>query len=489
VNTFITFGPLNLLVRQEWIKLKNIILSGSEVAHKLLFLRGIAGRGKSSFVYYLMYCILINAKGSKKRKIENNEHALPVCLTNPCILYQRNKSDESNEVVRFTLVLDGHSVVPSRPKGTHYFIADMPEGDITRTALGECLTMAVSSDDAGKNEFVKRVLDFGGKVYVMPSPTLEEMFSIYQSLVISGGARIMSDEEIQFRFDVVGGNPRIFNASSDSSIEDDDEYCPLIDEACNDVLLNTTPTRINWVKFVVMTYIKRAKDGNGAVGTTANSLFRHYEVTEVTSTTRTYRLTFASTFMRFLAGKIRDKFTTDSQGFLTMLFGRSGVGNCHEYDAHNFFCGLTSANHPCWKLKDKKWVELPLGGGHRQKVIFRNINSISTALGISARVVLRYLLPSISNLALIDSIIPAIPPAVIPDVLQMTVSDKHRGATSRMAEIRNELGNPATVRMIFVVPESVIAKFNFPTDMPEYVEMYVTVAKAVTLAEAKKLRS
>jgi hypothetical protein len=146
-------------------------------------------------------------------------------------------------------------------------------------------------------------------------------------------------------------------------------------------------------------------------------------------------------------------------------------------------------------------VKLPLGGGPRQKVIFRNINSISDALLKSVTVVLRYLLPSITNLALIDSIIPA----RIPYVLQMTVSEKHRGATKRMKEIRTELGNPETVRrmkeirtelgnpetvrMIFVVPEDVVAKFTFPTDMPGYVDMYVTVAKIVTLADAKKLRS
>jgi hypothetical protein len=130
-------------------------------------------------------------------------------------------------------------------------------------------------------------------------------------------------------------------------------------------------------------------------------------------------------------------------------------------------------------------VKLPLGAGPRQKVIFRNINSISNAMLKSVTVPLRYLLPSITNLALIDSIIPA----SIPYVLQMTVSEKHRGATNRMADIRTQLGEPDTVRMIFVVPEDVVAKFTFPTDMPEYVEMYVTVAKVVTFADAKKLRS
>jgi hypothetical protein len=55
-------------------------------------------------------------------------------------------------------------------------------------------------------------------------------------------------------------------------------------------------------------------------------------------------------------------------------------------------------------------------------------------------------LPSIGNLALIDSI------------------------------IKQHL-------QIFVVPKSVIAKFTFPTDLPSYAEMYVTVAKDLNMGK------
>jgi hypothetical protein len=74
-------------------------------------------------------------------------------------------------------------------------------------------------------------------------------------------------------------------------------------------------------------------------------------------------------------------------------------------------------------------------------------------------------------------------------VLQMTVSRSHRAASNRMEEIRHQLDNPTHVRMIFVVPEDVILKFSFPSDLPPYVEMYVTIPKAMTLKEARKLRS
>lgn len=118
----------------------------------------------------------------------------------------------------------------------------------------------------------------------------------------------------------------------------------------------------------------------------------------------------------------------------------------------------------------------------RTKVLFRKINDISNVLAISSAVSSRYLLPSVSNLALIDSIIP---PAI---VLQMIVSESHRGATDKVADILRELNDPATLVMIFVVPEEIVATFKFPTALPDHVHMYLTVAKPMTLAEARKIK-
>jgi hypothetical protein len=408
-----------------------------------------------------MYCILINAKGSKKRKAEQESE--------PLVGYVKNKLN--NTIVSLLLTLSGARTVASIPISVYYYIADI-KGDENRTHLAQRFTMVVASDDAGKTEFRKRVKETGGTTFAMLSPTREQMHSIFKDT--------LSADEIDFRLDVVGCNPRELGTVSDETCKPNPDFVGIVTDTCDEVLgcTDDDPTHFKWVMGVVMQSIETATVGENKI--TMTSLFR-----EDIQEGRDLISVFTSTFMCFLAGRIRDKFTTDTLGFLTMLFGRSGVGNCHEYDAHSFFCGLTSATHPCWRLADRKWVKLPLGAGPRQKVIFRNINSISNAMLKSVTVPLRYLLPSITNLALIDSIIPA----SIPYVLQMTVSEKHRGATNRMADIRTQLGEPDTVRMIFVVPEDVVAKFTFPTDMPEYVEMYVTVAKVVTFADAKKLRS
>jgi hypothetical protein len=43
--------------------------------------------------------------------------------------------------------------------------------------------------------------------------------------------------------------------------------------------------------------------------------------------------------------------------------------------------------------------------------------------------------------------------------------------------------------MLFVVPEEVLGRFTFSSDMPDYVKVYATgVAKPLTLAGAKKLK-
>lgn len=464
VNSSITFGPLTLLVRQEWMDLKNLILTERpDKHHKTIFLRGTSGRGKSSFVYYLMYCILIAAKRSKKRKAEQESI--------PLIGFVTNKRNDM--IVSQLLTPSGVKAVTSIPTSVYYYISDI-KGDENRTNLAQRFTMVVASDDAGKTEFRKRIKEAGkdsnsGYTYAMTSPTRDQMHSMFE--------KILTADEIDFRLDVVGCNPRDLGMNPDP-YKRNAELERLVGETCEEVLGCTSsdadPSHYNWVMGVVMQSIDSATINESKIA--VNSLFREdvFEGNRLISV-------FTSTFMCFLAGKIRDKFKTDTMGFLTMIFGRCGVGNCHEYDAHNFFCGLAAATHPCWSWRTKRWEEVPLGGGPRTKVIFRNIKGISGALDKSASIPQRYLLPSITNLALIDSIIP---PNV---VLQMTISETYRGAASKAVDISKQLNNPQPLLMIFVVPEEVVAKFKFPTDLPN-VDMYVTVAKPVTLADAQTMK-
>lgn len=287
-NTYITFGSLTLLIRQKWIDLKNEILT-KRGDHKTIFLRGTAGRGKSSFVYYLIYCILLGAKRSKKRKSEEE------------LLIGFVKNAGNKEIMSLLTVSDA-IIVSTIPHSVYYYIADI-KGDENRGNLAQCFTMVVASDDAGKTEFRKRVKEAGenGYTYAMVSPTREEMHLIFKN--------VLTADEIDFRLDVVGCNPRDFNMAC-VTYKVDPDFEPLVLETCQDILgITGTDARSDWVMNVIMQSIETAKVSDDKFG--MSSLFRE----DIFENERLISV-YTSTFMCFLAGKLRDKYRNDTLGFL-----------------------------------------------------------------------------------------------------------------------------------------------------------------------------
>lgn len=291
VDTFITFGSVTLLIRQEWIDLKNEILAEREDKHhKTIFLKGTAGRGKSSFVYYLMYCILMRAKESRKRKSE--EEFL--------IGYVNNAG---NEKIMSLLSVSRAIKVGAVPRSVYYYIADI-KGDENRTNLALCFTMVVASDEEGKTEFRKRVKEAGkdkqsGYTYFMVSPTRNQMHLMFQEC--------LSHEEIEFRLDIVGCNPReLGNGVETCKI--DNGFVRLVTETYEELfgLIETDEdrSRLEWVMCVIMQSIETAKAG-GDNRVTMTSLFRE-DVMDAENK-RWIVSVYTSTFMCFLAGKIRDQ--------------------------------------------------------------------------------------------------------------------------------------------------------------------------------------
>jgi hypothetical protein len=234
-----------------------------------------------------MYCILINAKISKKRKAEAGSELLIGCV--------KNGSD--NNTVKYLLTVDGIQTVASIPNSVYYYIADII-GDVPRTNLAQCFTMVVASDDAGKTEFRKRVKEArkSGYTYVMVSPTREQMHLMFQHL--------LATDEIDFRLDVVGCNPRELGNEFDT-YQLNHEFDELVKETCADILgcseTDADKSRFNWAMGVVMQAIYTATVEDSKI--TMSSMFREDIVEE-----RQVISVFTSTFMCFLAGKIRDKF-------------------------------------------------------------------------------------------------------------------------------------------------------------------------------------
>jgi len=221
VDTFITFDHITLLVRQEWIAMKDAILAGrADNLHRTIFLRGTSGRGKTSFVYYLMYCILINAKKTKaeqergpnvalelnKRKTEQEyEHHAAVkprdskveqesapyaaveskaeLESDPhaAVKSKKRKAEQESDLLigyvcnegrseaKFLLTLSHVKRVASIPSHVYYYISDV-KSDENRIRLAKYFTMIVASDVCGKKEFHKRLQESSGETYTMPPP-------------------------------------------------------------------------------------------------------------------------------------------------------------------------------------------------------------------------------------------------------------------------------------------------------------------------------
>ncbi len=158
---------------------------------------------------------LMRAKESKKRKSE--EELL--------IGFVKNASNKEN----ILLTVNGATVGASIPHSVYYYIADIKE-DEDRVDLAQCFTMVVASDDAGKKEFRKRVKEAGdsGYGYAMLSPTREQMHLIFKN--------ILTADEIDFRLDVVGCNPRDFNMMACVAYKRDLELEPLVLKTCEEIL-------------------------------------------------------------------------------------------------------------------------------------------------------------------------------------------------------------------------------------------------------------
>jgi len=307
VDTFITFGHhINLLVRQEWIEMKDALLAGTEEnLHRTIFLRGTSGRGKTSFVYYLMYCILISAKKTKA-ELESDPHAFVESKKRKAEqesdLLIGYVCDEGSSVAKFLLTLSHVKRVASIPSRVHYYIADT-DSDENRTNLAKYFMMVVDSDDSrGKTEFRKRLQEANGETFLIPPPTREQMHLMF--------AGIHSSDEIDFRLDVVGCNPRLLRARCCNNFRHNFELEQVIKNTCVEILgyteTDVDPTRFNWVMSIVMQAIEAAISGENKSSVT--SLFRE----DIREDSGLLTVRFTSTFMCFLAGKFRDKFATSS---------------------------------------------------------------------------------------------------------------------------------------------------------------------------------
>lgn len=488
-----------MLVRTCWTDMASI-LSGK--SHGVV--KGKAGRGKSMFLLFLVFEILLCARsGSASEFIENLKPP-----PNVVIMYIDRSSN------KYRVTTQGIENYNGKAAGVTYCFSD--NVDVSDANVGSALTLAVTSGDADVlKEFSKRLQGVGEEqaTLYMPSLTVKEMAQVFPTL---------SQQEVQFKFDIVGGNPRRYQSASLAAPSSKygrvvadvlswmfgPSYVPPASPSAIPTVAPTTvptaqpsavpstipsalpsaaPTAINsdqptaeqkrklgrWAIDLVVGALDAAVESRSILPGPAidSSLFREYIVRADYSKERE---DFSSMFLAIVACKLKKEFEADVMGSLKNLFGSSGMGNAFEYTSHIVLAN-TNAEQICWTSRGR-YCKVALG--NRRKVLIRNVADIAE-LKVGDRGV-----PTTCNFPFIDEVIP-------PNLgVQFTTGCTHDVPNTSAPQIIEALGlkNEADFTVVFVVPQDVLPLFRFPTNLGA-IKMCVTVPEAITETAFKALRN
>jgi hypothetical protein len=444
-----------MLVRDSWTGIASILTKKRNA-----ILRGKAGRGKSLFLLFFMFEILLCAKnGVASNLINDLQPPRDVVIA----YVDRSGTKHCVTVTGVKIISD-----PGWPAHVSYCFSD--NRDVTDANVGSLLTLAVASGvEAVLQEFSKRIdgISSGLKADLcMSSLSLQEMALIFSD---------MGEEERQFKFDVVGGNPRKFTA--EAVVVEDEQFHDFVQEVLvwmfgedylpSDGATPTTTQRLgSWaVNLLVGTLINAP-----AVPKTDSSLFKEYIVREDHTVQREQ---FASTFLSLVAGLLEEKVETNVMPGLKHLVGATGRGCAFEYSSR-IVLARTRAEHICWSSSGR-YVKMALGD--KRNVLIRSIDDIKT-LQPGERGI-----PTICNFLLVGEVIP-------PDIgVRFTTSHTHTVPATSAQPVIDALGlsTQAKFTVVFVVPREVLPDFVFPSNLGQ-IRMCVTIPEAVTDEEFKRLR-
>ena len=178
-----------LVIHAQWLSLYTQLLSGD---HTIALLEGKAGRGKSVFLRYMILRML-------------EDETIPKEATFAYLV-----KDSRNTHCTFWIVKNGCSVnvVDRMREQPDYLFLDNVNSALH--LRGEKLSLGLTTGEQGEGlqAFQRRVRG-AGKCYAMPAPDLNVMRLMFPDL---------PPDELQFRYDVLGGNPRRFLDQPPSSV-------------------------------------------------------------------------------------------------------------------------------------------------------------------------------------------------------------------------------------------------------------------------------
>ena len=427
-----------LVIQPQWLQLYTQLIGGTET-HVLL--DGKAGRGKSVFLRYMII-----------RMLED-----PVITNEVTIAFEEKYGTIGSRT--FWIKKDGIAVevmdhIIERP--TYLFLDNV---DSLLSMRGEKLNLGLTSGDREVlKEFRKRVDEAGvlGQNYAMRALDVTVMRLMFPAF---------SPTDFQFRFDVLGGNPRRFCCKEPASVSQRIEQLVYPElESCMSIFFGATydhrtatPEGLlaRWVMRVIAKEVERSADCD-------SSLFLAEFAADDGSDGKC-QTHFASAFLRLVAGALDSKNDASLRDALKRIVGSSGLGCAHEYLSHAAFLAGDQTTITFGLSPLRAIVKLPAGLYGRQVTLVRNIPDLANLRGRNTT----YGLPSVSNFPAVDAI-------VTPNLLQMTISDKHRGAVDKLPDIATALGvDEADLLLIFVV-ESVERVWAFKFPVLPGIQMVVT---------------
>jgi hypothetical protein len=189
---------------------------------------------------------------------------------------------------------------------------------------------------------------------------------------------------------------------------------------------------------------------------------------------------FSSTFLKFVAGRMKEDMEVSLWNELDKLLGGGGKGLMFEALEHMKLT-QTDEKYTAKTLKERGRKSITMAF-NLPKVLIRSVADIATV------VEKHYAIPIFGNFMLVDSI-------VKPNImLQFTVSLKHGSVADRdkWESIRANLGGSRKDdKLIFIIPACNIGKFSY-TGVPDNLDCYYMtledVANETVLAGVKRGR-
>jgi hypothetical protein len=322
-----------LVIQPQWLQLYAQLINGAQT-HVLL--EGKAGRGKSVFLRYMIIRML-------------EDEAIP---NEGTFAYVDKYGKDGSRT--FWIKKDGISVdvLEHIPEVPTYLLLDNVDSNLSMR--GEKLNLGLTSGNKEVlKEFRKRVDDAGelGMSYAMQALDLKVISLMFPAL---------SSADRQFRFDVLGGNPRRFRCKEPASVSQEIELL-VYQELQNCILMffgatydhkvNTVEgLRARWAMSVIAKEVQQSADCD-------SSLFR----AEFATDGGRCQERFASSFLRLVARALDSKNDASLRDALKRIVGSSGLGHAHEYLSHKAFLAGDPATITFGLNTARAIVQLPAG--------------------------------------------------------------------------------------------------------------------------------